>query len=102
MARATTRTSADADLATLKTKVAEIGDQLGSLLTRAKQDGGALAEAELSQLQARVQAMMADITDRGQEAIVKERDTETENPGTALLQAFPAGAERKAVRRGKR
>lgn len=92
MARATTRTSADADLATLQAQVSEIGDQLGSLLTRAKQDGGALAEAELSQLQARVQAMMADIKDRGREAIVKVEDTVKEHPGTSLMTAFAAGA----------
>ncbi|MFC3677396.1 DUF883 family protein [Ferrovibrio xuzhouensis] len=92
MARATTRTSADPDLATLQAQVAEIGDQLGSLLTRAKQDGGALAEAELSQLQARVQAMMADMKDRGHEALVKVEDTVKEHPGTSLLTAFAAGA----------
>src|SRR3546814_19888443 len=92
MARATTRTSADADLATLQTQVAEIGDQLGSLLTRAKQDGGALAEAELSQPQARVQAMMADIQARRHEPIVKVEDTVQKHQGTPLLTAFAPGA----------
>jgi ElaB/YqjD/DUF883 family membrane-anchored ribosome-binding protein len=92
MARTATRASADADLATLQTQVAEIGDQLGLLLNRAKQDGGALAEAELNQLQARIQDMAADIRAKGREAIVKVEDTVKEHPGTSLLTAFAAGA----------
>lgn len=92
MARATPRASTDADLATLQAQVADLGDQLGVLLTRAKQDGGTLAEAELSQLQDRVQIMLADIKDKGREALVKVEDTVKEHPGTSLLTAFAAGA----------
>jgi ElaB/YqjD/DUF883 family membrane-anchored ribosome-binding protein len=92
MARATTRATADADLATLRNQVADIGDQIGTLLARAKQDGGTLAEAELNQLQDRIQTMMADIRDKGREAIVKVEDTVKEHPGTSLMTAFAAGA----------
>jgi len=92
MARAVHRTSGDANLAALQSQITEIGDQLGTLLDRAKRDGGTLAEAELSQLQARVQSMMADIKDKGHEAIVKVEDTVKEHPGTSLLTAFAAGA----------
>ena len=92
MARTTTRASADPDLATLQAQVSELGDQLGSLLDRARQDGGTLAEAELSQLQAHLQTMMADMKDKGREVLVKVEDTVKERPGTSLLTAFAAGA----------
>ncbi|WP_370155603.1 YqjD family protein [Ferrovibrio sp.] len=92
MARATTRSTPDADLAALQAQVSELGDQLGSLLDRARQDGGSLAEAELSQLQARLQTMMADVKDKGREVLVRVEDTVKERPGTSLLTAFAAGA----------
>ncbi|WP_341701935.1 hypothetical protein [Ferrovibrio sp.] len=92
MARATTRSTPDTDLAALQAQVSELGDQLGSLLDRARQDGGSLAEAELSQLQARLQTMMADVKDKGREVLVRVEDTVKERPGTSLLTAFAAGA----------
>lgn len=91
MARAT-RSTPDTDLAALQAQVSELGDQLGSLLDRARQDGGSLAEAELSQLQARLQTMMADVKDKGREVLVRVEDTVKERPGTSLLTAFAAGA----------
>lgn len=95
MARATTQrttTRSDAELAQLRDQVGEIGNQLGDLLTKAKRDGTAIAEAELTELQARVQAIMADLKVQGREALDRVEETVKEHPGGSLLAAFAAGA----------
>lgn len=82
----------DADLNELRAQVSEIGGQLSSLLDRAKRDGGAIAEAELSHLQARLNSLMSDVRMRGREYIARAENTVREHPGTSLLAAFAAGA----------
>lgn len=94
MARTTAaqRAGTDADIERLRSQVTEIGSELGVLLERAKKDGGALAEAELSQLQSRLQTLTGDLKERGIEAYGKVEETVKEHPGTSLLTAFAAGA----------
>jgi|GEM_PF-1885392 len=93
MARtASTSRNADADIKALHNQVSELGNQLGALITRVKKDGGTLAEAELTQLQERLQGLLEDAKDKGQEAIALVEDTVRERPGTSLLTAFAAGA----------
>lgn len=93
MARtATANRSTDAELRALHKEVSDLGSQLSTLLTRVKKDGGALAEAELTQLQDRLQGLLEEAKDKGQEAIAMVEDTVRERPGTSLLTAFAAGA----------
>ncbi len=93
MARTTaTNRSPDAEMRALHNQVAELGDQLGALLTRVKQDGGQLAEAELGLLQEKLQVLLGDMKDKGREALASVEDTVRERPGTSLLAAFAAGA----------
>lgn len=82
----------EADLNELRSQVSEIGTQLSSLLDRAKRDGGAIAEAELSHLQERLNSLMSDIKVRGRDYMHRAENTVRENPGTSLLAAFAAGA----------
>lgn len=82
----------EADLHELRSQVSEIGGQLSSLLDRAKRDGGAIAEAELNQLQVRLNSLMTDMRMRGREYMTRAEDTVREHPGTSLLAAFAAGA----------
>lgn len=82
----------EADLSELRAQVSEIGTQLSSLLDRAKRDGGAIAEAELSQLQTRLNDLMADIRVRSREYMTRAENAVREHPGTSLLAAFAAGA----------
>ncbi|WP_428246954.1 hypothetical protein [Ferrovibrio sp.] len=91
MARATTR-SPEAELKALHKDVAELGNQLSALLTKVKQNGGTLAEAELGLMQEHLQGLLAEAKDKGQEAITMVEDTVRERPGTSLLAAFAAGA----------
>ena len=81
-----------ADLGELRAQVSELGTQLSSLLDRAKRDGGAIAEAELNQLQVRLNDLMADVRVRGREYMARAENTVREHPGTSLLAAFAAGA----------
>jgi len=90
MARAARTT--DPDIRALQDQVGDLGNQLSKLLTRAKQEGGNLAEAELTQLQEHLQGILADVKDKGHEAIAKVEETVRERPGTSLLTAFAAGA----------
>ncbi|MBX3456703.1 hypothetical protein [Ferrovibrio sp.] len=84
--------SVEADFRALHNQVAELGDQLGALLSKAKQEGGAAAEAELGLLQEKLNTLLADAKDKGQEAWNKVEDTVRERPGTSLVTAFAAGA----------
>lgn len=95
MARTSQRTAAaaaEADLAELRDQVSDIGTQFGALISRAKKDGTALAEAELSELQTRIQSLAGDWKDRGREALGRVEETVKEHPGSSLLAAFAAGA----------
>lgn len=87
-----TQDKINADINELRAQVSDIGAQLNSVLEKAKREGGAVAQAELSQLQDRLQTLMADAKTRGREALHKAEDTVKENPGTSLLVAFAAGA----------
>ena len=82
----------EADLHELRSQVSEIGGQLSSLLDRAKRDGGAIAEAELTHLQTQLNTLMGDMKMRGREYMMRAENTVRENPGTSLLAAFAAGA----------
>lgn len=93
MARANTANrSVEAEFRSLHNQVAELGDQLGSLLAKAKADGSEAAEAELSLLQEKLNGLLTDAKDKGQEAWNKVEDTVRERPGTSLVTAFAAGA----------
>jgi ElaB/YqjD/DUF883 family membrane-anchored ribosome-binding protein len=93
MARtAATNRGTDAELRALHNQVTELGSQLGALLSSVKKDGGSLAEAELTQLQERLQGLLEEARDKGQEAIAMVEDTVRERPGASLLTAFAAGA----------
>lgn len=93
MARATTpRTNTQADLAQIRAQVSDAGVQLSDILSRAKKDGTALAEAELTELQKRVETLMADLKVQGREALDKVEETVKEHPTGSLLAAFAAGA----------
>ena len=92
MNRQSTTAAAEADLAELREQVSDIGTQLGALISRAKKDGTALAEEELSELQNRIQSLTGDWKDRGREALVRVEETVKEHPGSSLLAAFAAGA----------
>lgn len=93
MARAATpRTNTQADLAQIRAQVSDAGVQLSDILSRAKKDGTALAEAELTELQKRVETLMADLKVQGREALDRVEDTVKEHPTGSLLAAFAAGA----------
>lgn len=83
---------AETDLRALHSQVAELGDQLGHLLNQVKQNGGQLAEAELSQLQDKLTGLLDDAKDKGRDALATVEETVRERPGTSLLAAFAAGA----------
>jgi ElaB/YqjD/DUF883 family membrane-anchored ribosome-binding protein len=85
-------TNADGDIAALRDNVSEIGSQLTALLDRAKTDGTALAEAELSALQTRLQDIAGELKGRGREALDRVEETVKEHPAGSLLAAFAAGA----------
>ncbi len=85
-------TAAQTDLSELRDEVADIGSQLGALISRAKKDGTVLAEAELAELQSRIQTLAGDWKDRGREALGRVEDTVKEHPAGSLLAAFAAGA----------
>lgn len=80
------------DIPALRDQVAEIGSQLTALLDNARTGGTALAEAELSALQSRLQDIGTDLRDRGREALGRVEDTVKEHPAGSLLAAFAAGA----------
>jgi ElaB/YqjD/DUF883 family membrane-anchored ribosome-binding protein len=95
MATATRRRRArnpEAELADLRGQVLDLGNELGVLVSRAKTDGTALAEAELTQLQNRIAELGGDLKDRGREAIDRIEETVQEHPAGSLLAAFAAGA----------
>ncbi|MEK9968609.1 MAG: hypothetical protein VW600_05705 [Ferrovibrio sp.] len=84
--------SPEAELADLRSQVMDLGNEFGTLVTRAKSDGTALAEAELAQLQTRILELGGDLKDRGREAIDRIEETVQEHPAGSLLAAFAAGA----------
>ncbi len=93
MARAATpRTNTQAELAQIRAQVSDAGVQLSDILSRAKKDGTALAEAELTELQKRVETLMADLKVQGREALDRVEETVKEHPTGSLLAAFAAGA----------
>ncbi|MBS4045367.1 MAG: hypothetical protein KG075_03420 [Alphaproteobacteria bacterium] len=93
MARAATpRTNSQAELAQIRAQVSDAGVQLSDILSRAKKDGTALAEAELTELQKRVETLMADLKVQGREALDRVEETVKEHPTGSLLAAFAAGA----------
>lgn len=97
MARATTTASrtpgqAEAELADIRAQVSDAGNQLSDIITRAKRDGTALAEAELSELQAKLQTILGDLKVQGREALGRVEETVKEHPTGSLLTAFAAGA----------
>lgn len=78
MARATTprtNTQAETELAQMRAQVSEAGVQLSDILSRAKKDGTALAEAELTELQKRVETIMGDLKVHGREALDRVEET---------------------------
>lgn len=82
----------NADLNELRAQVADIGAQLNTVLERAKKEGGSFAQAELAQLQERVQTLMGDMKEAGREAYSRAENTVREHPGTSLITAFALGA----------
>jgi F0F1-type ATP synthase membrane subunit b/b' len=93
MARvATPRTNTQSELAQIRAQVSDAGVQLSDILSRAKKDGTALAEAELTELQKRVETLMADLKVQGREALDRVEETVKEHPTGSLLAAFAAGA----------
>jgi len=93
MARAATpRTNTQSELAQIREQVSDAGVQLSDILSRAKKDGTALAEAELTELQKRVETIMADLKVQGREALDRVEETVKEHPTGSLLAAFAAGA----------
>jgi F0F1-type ATP synthase membrane subunit b/b' len=93
MARAATpRTNSQAELAQIRAQVSDAGVQLSDILSRAKKDGTALAEAELTELQKRVETLMGDLKVQGREALDRVEETVKEHPTGSLLAAFAAGA----------
>ncbi|MFN3399830.1 MAG: hypothetical protein ACK4Z4_05775 [Ferrovibrio sp.] len=93
MARAATpRTNSQAELAQIRAQVSDAGVQLSDILSRAKKDGTALAEAELTELQKRVETIMGDLKVQGREALDRVEETVKEHPTGSLLAAFAAGA----------
>jgi ElaB/YqjD/DUF883 family membrane-anchored ribosome-binding protein len=95
MARATTaRTNSqtETELAEMRAQVSNAGNQLGDILARARKDGTALAEAELTELQNRLQSVMTDLKAQSREALGRVEETVKEHPAGSLLAAFAAGA----------
>lgn len=95
MARAATprtTTQAESELAQMRAQVSDAGTQLSDILSRAKKDGTALAEAELTELQKRVETIMGDLKVHGREALDRVEETVKEHPTGSLLAAFAAGA----------
>jgi ElaB/YqjD/DUF883 family membrane-anchored ribosome-binding protein len=88
--RNTTRT--EAELAEMRAQVSNAGVQLSDILSRAKKDGTALAEAELTELQKRLETIMADLKVHSREALDRVEETVKEHPAGSLLAAFAAGA----------
>lgn len=82
----------ETDLAEMRAQVSNAGTQLSDILSRAKKDGTALAEAELSELQKRVETIMADLKVHSREALDRVEETVKEHPAGSLLAAFAAGA----------
>jgi ElaB/YqjD/DUF883 family membrane-anchored ribosome-binding protein len=82
----------EAELADLRTQVMDLGNDFGELVSRAKNGGTALAEAELAQLQARIAELGSNLKDHGREAIDRIEETVQEHPAGSLLAAFAAGA----------
>ncbi|WP_298728023.1 hypothetical protein [uncultured Ferrovibrio sp.] len=80
------------DITELRAQVSDLGNQLNSVIERARKEGGSIAQAELSQLQDRLQKLMTDVRDRGREALSSAENTVREHPGASLLTAFAAGA----------
>lgn len=95
MARAATArntTQAETELAQMRAQVSDAGTQLSDILSRAKKDGTALAEAELTELQKRLDTLMGDLKVQGREALDRVEETVKEHPTGSLLAAFAAGA----------
>jgi F0F1-type ATP synthase membrane subunit b/b' len=95
MARAATArntTQAETELAEMRAQVSNAGVQLSDILSRAKKDGTALAEAELTELQKRLETIMGDLKIHGREALGRVEETVKEHPTGSLLAAFAAGA----------
>lgn len=95
MARAATArntSQAETELAQMRAQVSNAGVQLSDILSRAKKDGTALAEAELTELQKRLETVMADLKVHGREALDRVEETVKEHPAGSLLAAFAAGA----------
>lgn len=95
MARAATArntSQAETELAQMRAQVSNAGVQLSDILSRAKKDGTALAEAELTELQKRLETIMADLKVHGREALDRVEETVKEHPAGSLLAAFAAGA----------
>ncbi|PJI37827.1 hypothetical protein [Ferrovibrio sp.] len=84
--------SPEAELSDLRNQVMELGNDFGTLVSRAKNDGTALAEAELAQLQSRILDLGSNLKDHGREAIDRIEETVQEHPAGSLLAAFAAGA----------
>lgn len=82
----------EAELADLRNQVLELSSDFGALVSRAKTDGSALAEAELAQLQSRLMTLGNNLKDHGREAIDRIEETVQEHPAGSLLAAFAAGA----------
>lgn len=95
MARAATArntTQAETELAQMRAQVSDAGTQLSDILSRAKKDGTALAEAELTELQKRLDTLMGELKVQGREALGRVEETVKEHPTGSLLAAFAAGA----------
>lgn len=95
MARAATArntTQAETELAQMRAQVSDAGTQLSDILSRAKKDGAALAEAELTELQKRLDTLMGELKVQGREALGRVEETVKEHPTGSLLAAFAAGA----------
>jgi ElaB/YqjD/DUF883 family membrane-anchored ribosome-binding protein len=89
-ARSTTQT--ETELAQMRAQVSDAGTQLSDILSRAKKEGSALAEAELTELQKKLETVMADLKVQGREALDRVEETVKEHPTGSLLAAFAAGA----------